>query len=133
MLKFVLVNTLKARCSRKCAVPLVSSVSALDPASIQTPTVEVCAQGEYSVATYPSGVRTKLQRHLLAQLALGKLTVKPFFKVVVWVFAPAGDVTGVAKPRLNGRMAELAARLRMPCARLKVSLLDAIRVVRWEV
>lgn len=33
--------TLKARCSRKWAVPLVSSVSAREPASIQTPTVEV--------------------------------------------------------------------------------------------
>jgi hypothetical protein len=33
--------TLKARCSKKCAVPLVLSVSALLPASIQTPTVEV--------------------------------------------------------------------------------------------
>jgi hypothetical protein len=35
------VYTLKARCSRKCAVPLVLSVSALLPASIQTPTVDV--------------------------------------------------------------------------------------------
>ena len=34
-------HTLKARCSKKWAVPLVLSVSALDPASIQTPTVEV--------------------------------------------------------------------------------------------
>jgi len=33
--------TLKARCSRKCAVPFVSSVSARDPASIHMPTVEV--------------------------------------------------------------------------------------------
>lgn len=33
--------TLKARCSRKCAVPLVLSVSARLPASIHTPTVEV--------------------------------------------------------------------------------------------
>ena len=45
-------RTLKARCSKKCAVPLVLSVSARDPASIQTPTVEVCAHGECSVAIY---------------------------------------------------------------------------------
>jgi hypothetical protein len=32
-------------------VPFVSLVSALDPASIHTPTVEVWAYGEYSVAT----------------------------------------------------------------------------------
>lgn len=36
-------STLKARCSRKCAVPLFSSVSAREPASIHMPTVEVCA------------------------------------------------------------------------------------------
>lgn len=34
-------HTLKARCSKKCAVPLVLSVSARLPASIQTPTVDV--------------------------------------------------------------------------------------------
>jgi hypothetical protein len=33
-------------------VPFVLSVSARDPASIQTPTVDVCAHGEYSVAIY---------------------------------------------------------------------------------
>lgn len=32
-------------------MPLVSSVSAREPASIHTPTVEVCAKGECSVAT----------------------------------------------------------------------------------
>lgn len=32
-------------------MPLFSSVSDLEPASIQTPTVDVWAQGEYSVAT----------------------------------------------------------------------------------
>lgn len=41
---------LKAKCSRKWAVPLVLSVSAREPASIHTPTVEVCAYGECSVA-----------------------------------------------------------------------------------
>jgi len=44
-------RTLKAKCSRKCAVPLVSFVSALEPESIHMPTVEVWAQGEYSEAT----------------------------------------------------------------------------------
>lgn len=44
------VSTLKAKCSKKCAVPFVLSVSALEPASIQTPTVDVWAQGECSVA-----------------------------------------------------------------------------------
>lgn len=56
------LRTLKARCSRKCAVPFVSFVSALEPASIQTPTVEVWAQGEYSEATWasPMSVRGQL-------------------------------------------------------------------------
>jgi len=44
------LGTLKARCSRKCAVPLVLSVSARLPASIHTPTVDVWAHGECSVA-----------------------------------------------------------------------------------
>ena len=48
------LHTLKARCSRKCAVPLVLSVSALLPASIHTPTVDVCAHGECSVAIWQS-------------------------------------------------------------------------------
>lgn len=42
----VVCRTLKARCSRKCAVPLVSCVSALEPASIHMPTVDVWAHGE---------------------------------------------------------------------------------------
>lgn len=63
-------------------------------------------------------------------LELERPTVKPFFNVVVSVFAPRTDVTGVAKPLFNGRIRELAAeRLRMPCARLNASLLDAIRGV----
>lgn len=48
----ILKHTLKARCSRKWAVPFVLSVSAREPASIQTPTVEVCAHGECSVAIF---------------------------------------------------------------------------------
>lgn len=47
--------TLNARCSRKCAVPLVLSVSARLPASIQTPTVDVWAHGECSVAICRGG------------------------------------------------------------------------------
>lgn len=38
-------------CSRKWAVPLVASVSAREPASIQAPTVAVWAEGVDSVAT----------------------------------------------------------------------------------
>lgn len=49
------VHTLKARCSRKCAVPLVLSVSAREPASIHTPTVDVWAHGECSVAICAGG------------------------------------------------------------------------------
>lgn len=48
-------HTLKARCSRKCAVPLVLSVSAREPASIHTPTVDVWAHGECSVAICVGG------------------------------------------------------------------------------
>jgi hypothetical protein len=47
----IYILTLKAKCSKKCAVPLVSSVSALLPASMKTPTVAVWAYGECSVAT----------------------------------------------------------------------------------
>ena len=49
------LRTLKARCSRKCAVPLVLLVSAREPASIHTPTVDVWAHGECSVAIYAGG------------------------------------------------------------------------------
>ena len=42
--------TLNAKCSKKWAVPLVLSVSAREPASIHTPTVDVWAHGECSVA-----------------------------------------------------------------------------------
>lgn len=59
----------------------------------------------------------------------GRLTVRPFFNVVVWVFAPTGDDTGVAKPRFNELRAGAAARLRMPWARFKASLRDAIGTV----
>lgn len=42
---------LKARCSRKLAVPLVYSLSARAPASIQRPTEAVWAEGKVSEAT----------------------------------------------------------------------------------
>jgi hypothetical protein len=48
-------RTLNARCSKKCAVPFVLSVSARLPASIHTPTVEVWAHGECSVAICAEG------------------------------------------------------------------------------
>jgi hypothetical protein len=49
------LRTLNARCSKKCAVPFVLSVSARLPASIQTPTVDVWAHGECSVAICAKG------------------------------------------------------------------------------
>lgn len=42
---------LKDMCSRKCAVPLLTSVSYLLPASIHTPTVAVSVNGLVSDAT----------------------------------------------------------------------------------
>jgi hypothetical protein len=51
----VMIPTLNARCSKKCAVPFVLSVSARLPASIHTPTVDVWAQGECSVAICAKG------------------------------------------------------------------------------
>ena len=54
-LPFTGLHTLNARCSKKCAVPLVLSVSARLPASIQTPTVDVWAHGECSVAICAKG------------------------------------------------------------------------------
>lgn len=64
--------TLKARCSRKWAVPFVSLVSAREPASIQTPTVDVWAHGEYSVATWCLSVsKTGVRGTRLGQLAPG--------------------------------------------------------------
>lgn len=68
-------GTLNARCSRKCAVPEVASVSARDPASIQIPPVAVCRYGEYSVATE-----------------------RPFESVVVWV-GRISEFAGVARVR----------------------------------
>ena len=63
------------------------------------------------------------------QLGGGELTVRPFLSVVVCVFAPMGEATGVAKPRFNGLRAGPAARLRIPWARFNASLRDAIGTV----
>lgn len=51
------------------------------------------------------------------------LTVRPFFRVVVWVFP---TVEGVAKPRRRGPAADRPARVRRPCERFKASLRDAM-------
>lgn len=51
------------------------------------------------------------------------LTVKPFFRVVVWVLP---TVEGVAKPRRRGPAADRPARFRRPCERFKASLRDAM-------
>ena len=83
-------------------MPLVLSVSALDPASIQTPTVEVCAQGECSVAIW--------RRHKFQQYLSGRFhTVSPLDKVVLSVLMPWW--IGVAKP-LMGWIDLRAVRLR---------------------
>lgn len=96
---------LKAKCSKKCAVPL--TLSALEPASIQTPTVEVCAQGECSVAI-----------------------VRPLDSVVDSVVAPW--LTGVASPRRVLFSADKACRERRACGRRVMSLLDAIVPGVWQ-
>ena len=72
-------DTLNAKCSKKWAVPLVLSVSALEPASIQTPTVEVCAHGECSVAI----CRVLISLKALCYYRI--LTVSPLDKVVLSV------------------------------------------------
>jgi hypothetical protein len=62
-------------------VPLVLSVSALEPASIQTPTVDVCAHGECSVAIYFLISRVE-------PLSQKVHTVSPFARVVLSVLIP---------------------------------------------
>src|SRR5215468_4641269 len=111
--------TLKARCSRKCAVPLVVSVSARLPASIHTPTVEVWAHGECSVAICS-------HNQLLSAVQHGSMyTVKPLLNVVHSVVAPW--LTGVAKVLLSGSTDLVkAARLRRPRARFRAISREAI-------
>ena len=57
---------LKAMCSKKCAAPLLSSVSYLLPASIQTPTDAVSAKGVVSEAT-----RSPLERVVTCECRAG--------------------------------------------------------------
>lgn len=114
--------TLKARCSRKWAVPLVSSVSAREPASIHMPTVDVWAHGECSVATCAGGGSARRRGRRGSALA-AVLTVRPFLSVVVCVL-PIED--GVAKPRRRAPTAAQPARRRRPCERFKASLRDAM-------
>lgn len=102
-------------------MPFVLSVSARDPASIHTPTVDVCAHGECSVAICQSSVAVPIAH-------LPSLTVNPLESVVDSVFTPF-FTTGVANPLLNGATVLRAARLRTPCARLRASRRDAIEVV----
>ena len=59
-------------------MPLVLSVSALLPASIHTPTVDVCAQGECSVAIYACKP--------VEVVSCSFLTVRPLERVVLSVF-----------------------------------------------
>ena len=99
-------------------MPLVLSVSALDPASIQTPTVEVCAHGECSVAIYTVSAPARCSW-------LPVLTVSPLDSVVDSVFTPF-FTTGVANPLLNGETVLRAARLRSPWVRLRANRRDAI-------
>ena len=100
-------------------MPLVLSVSALDPASIQTPTVDVCAHGECSVAICNI---SQLQK---AMIEAGH-TVRPFDRVVLWVLMPWW--IGVAKPLLMGVMDFRAARLRNAWLRLRANRREAMTV-----
>lgn len=58
------------------------------------------------------------------RMVVGARTVRPFFRVVVWVLL--GEGTGEAKPRRMG--SERPARPRRPCDRFRASLRDAIGV-----
>ena len=69
-------------------MPEVASVSARDPASIQIPTVAVCKNGEYSVATE-----------------------RPFDRVVVWV-GRMREFAGVARPRVTRGVSGVERRRR---------------------
>ena len=101
-------------------MPLVLSVSALEPASIQTPTVDVWAHGECSVAIYAFVQQCK-------QIwSSGFRTVRPFERVVLSVFMPLW--IGVAKPLLIGEIEFRAVRLRKAWLRLSASRREAIAV-----
>jgi hypothetical protein len=93
-------------------VPFVLSVSALLPASIQTPTVEVCAHGECSVAIY-SLVSSSSSIH-----EAFNRTVRPLESVVDSVLEGS---TGLAYLRRGLRMALRACRLRRERCKLSAS------------
>lgn len=98
-------------------MPLVLSVSALLPASIHMPTVDVWAHGECSVAIY------KAVRSCPISFRGRSHTVRPFERVVDSV---REDSTGFAYRLMGLRMALRAARLRMDWRRFSASLWDAI-------
>ena len=97
------------------------SVSARDPASIHTPTVDVWAHGECSVAIYASF-------STYSDYPSSTLTVSPLDSVVDSVFTPF-FITGVANPLFSGETALRAARLRSPWVRLRANRRDAMEVV----
>lgn len=118
-------RTLKAKCSRKCAVPFVLSVSARDPASIHTPTVEVWAHGECSVAIYYLSIHLPLSPCPSARSRLH--TVRPLERVVDSVLTPFLLVLrGVAKPLVKGDRELRAVRLRRLWERLRANRREAI-------
>jgi len=102
-------------------VPLVLSVSARLPASIHTPTVDVCAHGECSVAIYPQSAA--VQHQIFPDC---NPTVKPLASVVLSVLTLLS--TGVANPRLIGRTELSAVRLRSAWLRLRANRLEAMAV-----
>lgn len=102
-------------------MPLVLSVSAREPASIHTPTVEVCAHGECSVAIF------SLISTLPLHQSYSKLTVRPFERVVVSVLTPF-FVTGVANPLLSPDTTFGAARVRSPFVRFNANRRDAMGI-----
>lgn len=97
------------------------SVSARDPASIHTPTVDVWAHGECSVAIYSPF-------SCYSGHPSSTLTVSPLDSVVDSVFTPF-FITGVANPLFSGETALRAARLRSPWVRLRANRRDAMEIV----
>ena len=102
-------------------MPLVLSVSALEPASIHMPTVEVCAHGECSVAIFGD---VSIQRR---DSFVRYPTVRPLDRVVLSVLM--WWLTGVAKPLLMGWIERRAARLRSAWLTFKARRRDAIEAM----
>lgn len=116
--------TLKAKCSRKWAVPFVLSVSALLPASMKTPTVAVCTYGECSVAIYPttqeSASYPSSYPHATPEkaAAAAALTVSPFDRVVDCVMVPGfSTFCGAWEASDLVRPGNLLGTSRLPCLR----------------